>query len=205
MFKIFKKLKKNTELPSIYYELKAAENAEDYKLKFPNNNDYKGYDYGEYEYKILTGNIKVEQENTTELNLALDDYYLKKEDSLKKIDEFFKNHRALETMDGFQYHVFREDYFDENRLSGLATNLLRQARQVETVKFAILLSRYFDLSQKEALIELIYEYGTFPDFTYYSLLVLKPTDLYFAAMEYYKENTFSYGSKIVEKMEEKWN
>ena len=79
---------------------------------------------------------------------------------------------------------------------------MKLGTNVETVKLGILLTQYFDLESKDEAKKVVFNLGEYPDFTYYSLVALKPTNMYYGALEDYLETTFDYGELIVKRMEE---
>lgn len=201
MFKIFySKNRKKEDIPSIFEELRNSKKDMDYSLKFIENYTMPGF--GEYEYNILEGKEKIEKKDAKVLLPLLES--LRSDDGVvKKIDEFFKDKRAIEYINSFSYYYFMDEESDGNSLLYLAIKLMKLGKNVETVKFGILLCSYFDLESKKEAIKVVYELGEFPDFTYYSLNVLRPTDMYYGALENYRNYTFDYGELIVKIMEDK--
>ena len=124
------------------------------------------------------------------------------EEEIKNIDKYLEDKRALELINSFEYLFFRYNTYDEDALIAISTKLMKLGTNVETVKLGILLTQYFDLESKDEAKKVVFNLGEYPDFTYYSLVALKPTNMYYGALEDYLETTFDYGELIVKRMEE---
>ncbi len=200
MFKFFYKKTENIDNKPIYEEILNSSKDPEYRLEFIEHYSLPGF--GEYEYNILTGKEdKILREADELLNLITK--FKSDEKEIENIDKYLKDKRALELINSFEYLYFRFNTYEEDALIGVATKLMKLGTNVETVKLGILLTQYFDLESKSEAKKVVFQLGEYPDFTYYSLLALKPTNMYYGALEDYLKTTFDYGELIVREMEGK--
>ena len=200
MFKFFYKKAENIDNKPIYEEILNSLKDPEYRLEFIEHYSQPGF--GEYEYNILTGKEdKILREADELLNLITK--FKSDEKEIENIDKYLKDKRALELINSFEYLYFRFNTYEEDALIGVATKLMKLGTNVETVKLGILLTQYFDLESKSEAKKVVFQLGEYPDFTYYSLLALKPTNMYYGALEDYLKTTFDYGELIVREMEGK--
>lgn len=156
----------------------------------------KKYKAGTYEYNILTGKEKVKNKKTYNLNKGVECYFKKDIASIIMICDYFKKVHALEAVQGFESYIFSQDYFDEQKLLGLSILLMRDTNAIEPVKFGILLSRYYQLENAEAAIDIIKKLSLHPEFTYYGLTVLKNLNNYDEIKEELSNNIVGTGKEI---------
>ena len=199
MFKFFYNRSRNIDTKPIYEEILNSERDPEYRLEFIKQYTQPGF--GEYEYNILTKKEEKTTRNAEEL-LALIMKFKSEEEEIKNIDKYLEDKRALELINSFEYLFFRYNTYDEDALMAISTKLTKLGTNVETVKLGILLTQYFDLESKDEAKKVVFNLGEYPDFTYYSLVALKPTNMYYGALEDYLETTFDYGELIVKRMEE---
>lgn len=200
MFKFFYKKTENIDNKPIYEEILNSLRDPEYRLEFIEHYSQPGF--GEYEYNILTGKEDKNLREADEL-LNLITKFKSDEKEIENIDKYLKDKRALELINSFEYLYFRFNTYEEDALIGVATKLMKLGSNVETVKLGILLTQYFDLESKSEAKKVVFQLGEYPDFTYYSLLALKPTNMYYGALEDYLKTTFDYGELIVREMEGK--
>mgnify|MGYP001631162399 CR=1 FL=1 len=200
MFKFFYKKAENIDKKPIYEEILNSLKDPEYRLEFIEHYSLPGF--GEYEYNILTGKEDKNLREADEL-LNLITKFKSDEKEIENIDKYLKDKRALELINSFEYLYFRFNTYEEDALIGVATKLMKLGSNVETVKLGILLTQYFDLESKSEAKKVVFQLGEYPDFTYYSLLALKPTNMYYGALEDYLKTTFDYGELIVREMEGK--
>ena len=186
MFKFLKKLKRK----SIYGEFLDA------KKEGKLNEFLDIQNPGEYELNYMRNpGAKV---STFDLNKALMDFYNRERESIAEAEEFFKTNRAIESIDNFAAFLYGQDNFQEDRLPGLSILLMRDSKEIEAVKFGILLAEYYNLENYYRALEIIRNLGEHPEFTYYSVRVLKNINDGDRYVEEIYENTFGMGKKIIE-------
>lgn len=66
---------------------------------------------GYWELSYLLGQISLQSISTGELNQAVDDFYNRRKDSVERMEEFFKTHRALECERPFLNHLLQKIEF----------------------------------------------------------------------------------------------
>lgn len=198
MLDFFKKLRKQN-YKSIYdriIDLK-SKNLLDEKVLVDFYSD-KNYIPGSYEYDFLNNNVNIKNIKTYSLNKAIDLYYNKDSASIMMICDFFNKNTALEAIKSFENYIFSQDNFDEQKLLGLSILLMRDTNSFEAVKFGILLSKYYQLENAQAAVNIIKNLGIYPDFTFYSLSALKNLQNYDKLYLEIEENTLGLGKEIGE-------
>lgn len=91
--------------------------------------------------------------------------------------------------------------FSEDKLLGLSILLMRDSTVEESVKFGMLLSKYYDL-RNYSKVEIIFKnLMKHPSFIYYGLEYLMSVD--YGQIDDLYDKTFFYGKKIIE--EKVWN
>lgn len=158
-------------------------------------NDF-GFGDGAWEYEYLLNGEKPFFEDTHQLNDAVDQFYFQNQDSLKAVEEFFKAHRALKSEASFLSHLLQKIEFEEDRLVGLSILLMRDGEEVETVKFGMLLTKYYNLSAVPRALEILIQLCYHPAFVYYGLDVLKMID--YGILDEIHQKSFGFGKKIIE-------
>lgn len=158
----------------------------------------KEYKAGTFEYNYLENKDIIKNKKTYDLNNAIDLFMKRDPSSIIMMTEYFEKNRALESIHGFESYLLSQDIFDEQRLLGLSILLMRDTNSIESVKFGILLTRYYQLKNAPAAIEIIKNLSIHPEFTYYGLDSLKVLDNYEKLYNEIVNNTFSYGKKIGE-------
>ena len=153
---------------------------------------------GKYELNILKGLEKVEIKPTFELNKGINLFYNGDTSSIMVITEFFKETKALEAIDGFESYIFSQDHFDESKLKGLSILLMRDTNSIESVKFGMLLTRYYPLENVKGAIEIIENLCVYPEFTYYALKALKVLPDYEKIKEELDKDILGLGKEIEE-------
>lgn len=200
MINFFKK-KKPEEIfkeKSIYERIiEAEENSNLSKLNIVSE-DFNEDSRGNYEIKILDGE-KTSRIDTAKLNEALLKFYKRDHSSVELICEYFKDKRAIEAFPEFESFIFSLEVFEEKKLAGLSILLMRDVTTVEAVKFGILLSYFYPLVNYPAAVKIITDLGIYPEFTYYSLSVLKQLNYY----EVVKGNILRRGLEEVREIERK--
>lgn len=161
----------------------------------------KKYKSGSFEYDYLLNKIKIDNKKTYNLNKAIELYYKKDSASIMMICDYFEKNKALESIKGFESYIFSQDIFDEQKLLGLSILLMRDTNSIEAVKFGILLSRYYQLENAKAAIEIIKKLGIYPEFTYYSLNALKVLKEYNKIRSEIRDKTLGLGKEIEEIIE----
>ncbi|RVU54537.1 hypothetical protein [Anaerosphaera multitolerans] len=152
---------------------------------------------GEFEIEILKGR-KLNREDSTKLNEAVLKFYERESDSVNLICDFFKDKRAIEVFSEFESFIFSLDIFEEKRLAGLSILLMRDTRVIEAIKFGIMLAHFYPLVNYPAAVKIIVNLGIYPEFTYYSLGVLKQLNYY----ELVRDNILRRGLKETQIIEE---
>lgn len=156
---------------------------------------------GSYELSILKGEKKLTHVNTKEINKAVDDYYLRDNRALDEFEDFFKNNKALEAERNFLTYLLQKIEFDESILIGLSILLMRDSKNEESVKFGMLLTKYYNLIEVRKAYEIFLNLLKHPAFIYYGLDVLKNID--YGIIDDLYENMTDIGKEIVE--EKVWN
>ena len=100
---------------------------------------------GSYEYNIITKKESIKSISTRQLNNALDDFYGRQNSALEEFDDFFRKNRALEAQRPFLVNLMQKIEFSEDKLLGLSILLMRDSTVEESVKFGMLLSKYYAL------------------------------------------------------------
>lgn len=192
--KIFKRFKKKKSIYRILWEnnfdLQKLEEIDDFNLSD-----------GSYELSILKGEKEINQINTREINKAVDDYYLRKNEAIDEFEKFFGEHRALESERNFLTFLLQKIEFDESKLVGLSILLMRDSKVEECVKFGMLLTKYYNLVEVKRAYEIFLNLLKHPSFIYYGIDVLKNID-YGIIDDLYDETT-EIGKEIIE--EKAWN
>lgn len=156
---------------------------------------------GSYELSILKGEKKLTHVNTKEINKAVDDYYFRDNKALDEFEDFFKNNKALEAERNFLTYLLQKIEFDESILIGLSILLMRDSKNEESVKFGMLLTKYYNLIEVRKAYEIFLNLLKHPAFIYYGLDVLKNID--YGIIDDLYENMTDIGKEIVE--EKVWN
>lgn len=156
---------------------------------------------GSYELSILKGKKKLTHVNTKEINKAVDDYYFRDNKALDEFEDFFKNNKALEAERNFLTYLLQKIEFDESILIGLSILLMRDSKNEESVKFGMLLTKYYNLTEVRRAYEIFLNLLKHPAFIYYGLDVLKNID--YGIIDDLYENMTDIGKEIVE--EKAWN
>ncbi len=156
---------------------------------------------GSYELSILKGEKQLTHVNTKEINKAVDDYYLRDNRALDEFEDFFKNNKALEAERNFLTYLLQKIEFDESILIGLSILLMRDSKNEESVKFGMLLTKYYNLIEVRKAYEIFLNLLKHPAFIYYGLDVLKNID--YGIIDDLYENMTDIGKEIVE--EKAWN
>lgn len=156
---------------------------------------------GSYELSILKGKKKLTHVNTMEINKAVDDYYFRDNKALDEFEDFFKNNKALEAERNFLTYLLQKIEFDESILIGLSILLMRDSKNEESVKFGMLLTKYYNLIEVRKAYEIFLNLLKHPAFIYYGLDVLKNID--YGIIDDLYENMTDIGKEIVE--EKVWN
>lgn len=156
---------------------------------------------GSYEYNIITKKESIKSISTRQLNNALDDFYGRQNSALEEFDDFFRKNRALEAQRPFLVNLMQKIEFSEDKLLGLSILLMRDSKVEESVKFGMLLSKYYDL-RNYSKVEIIFKnLMKHPSFMYYGLEYLMSVD--YGQIDDLYDKTFFYGKKIIE--EKVWN
>lgn len=156
---------------------------------------------GSYELSILKGEKKLTHVNTKEINKAVDDYYFRDNKALDEFEDFFKNNKALEAERNFLTYLLQKIEFDESILIGLSILLMRDSKNEESVKFGMLLTKYYNLIEVRKAYEIFLNLLKHPAFIYYGLDVLKNID--YGIIDDLYEDMTDIGKEIVE--EKVWN
>lgn len=156
---------------------------------------------GSYELSILKGEEQLTHVNTKEINKAVDDYYLRDNKAIDEFENFFKNNKALEAERNFLTYLLQKIEFDESILIGLSILLMRDSKNEESVKFGMLLTKYYNLTEVRRAYEIFLNLLKHPAFIYYGLDVLKNID--YGIIDDLYENMTDIGKEIVE--EKAWN
>ncbi len=156
---------------------------------------------GSYELSILKGEKKLTHVNTKEINKAVDDYYFRDNKALDEFEDFFKNNKALEAERNFLTYLLQKIEFDESILIGLSILLMRDSKNEESVKFGMLLTKYYNLIEVRKAYEIFLNLLKHPAFIYYGLDVLKNID--YGIIDDLYENMTDIGKEIIE--EKAWN
>lgn len=156
---------------------------------------------GSYELSILKGEEQLTHVNTKEINKAVDDYYLRDNKAIDEFENFFKNNKALEAERNFLTYLLQKIEFDESILIGLSILLMRDSKNEESVKFGMLLTKYYNLIEVRRAYEIFLNLLKHPAFIYYGLDVLKNID--YGIIDDLYENMTDVGKEIVE--EKAWN
>ncbi|MDO5715775.1 MAG: hypothetical protein Q4P25_04290 [Tissierellia bacterium] len=151
---------------------------------------------GQLEYDYLLGKRSLQTIGTKGLNQAVDDYYINKKDAVDQMEEFFKKHYALEAERPFLNHLLQKIEFREDRLIGLSILLMRDGTEVESVKFGMLLTKYYDISSVPRALEILKNLCLHPAFVYYGLDILKNID--YGIIDEIHEKSYGLGKKIIE-------
>lgn len=150
---------------------------------------------GEYEYKILMGE-EIKKISTREINKAVDDYYKDDKKAVIEFNEFFKKNKALEAERPFLKYLLQKIEFNEDRLVGLSILLMRDSLEEESVKFGMLLTKYYNLKNVKRAYEIFLNLSKHPAFIYYAIDILKNID--YGIIDDLYENMYGYGKKIIE-------
>ena len=156
---------------------------------------------GSYELSILKGEEQLTHVNTKEINKAVDDYYIRDNKAIDEFEDFFKNNKALEAERNFLTYLLQKIEFDESILIGLSILLMRDSKNEESVKFGMLLTKYYNLTEVRRAYEIFLNLLKHPAFIYYGLDVLKNID--YGIIDDLYENMTDIGKEIVE--EKAWN
>lgn len=156
---------------------------------------------GSYELSILKGEEQLTHVNTKEINKAVDDYYIGDNKAIDEFEDFFKNNKALEAERNFLTYLLQKIEFDESILIGLSILLMRDSKNEESVKFGMLLTKYYNLTDVRRAYEIFLNLLKHPAFIYYGLDVLKNID--YGIIDDLYENMTDIGKEIVE--EKAWN
>lgn len=156
---------------------------------------------GSYELSILKGEKKLTHVNTKEINKAVDDYYFRDNKALDEFEDFFKNNKALEAERNFLTYLLQKIEFDESILIGLSILLMRDSKNEESVKFGMLLTKYYNFIEVRKAYEIFLNLLKHPAFIYYGLDVLKNID--YGIIDDLYEDMTDIGKEIVE--EKVWN
>lgn len=156
---------------------------------------------GSYELSILKGEEQLTHVNTKEINKAVDDYYIGDNKAIDEFEDFFKNNKALEAERNFLTYLLQKIEFDESILIGLSILLMRDSKNEESVKFGMLLTKYYNLIEVRRAYEIFLNLLKHPAFIYYGLDVLKNID--YGIIDDLYENMTDVGKEIVE--EKAWN
>lgn len=156
---------------------------------------------GSYELSILKGEEQLTHVNTKEINKAVDDYYIGDNKAIDEFEDFFKNNKALEAERNFLTYLLQKIEFDESILIGLSILLMRDSKNEESVKFGMLLTKYYNLIEVRKAYEIFLNLLKHPAFIYYGLDVLKNID--YGIIDDLYENMTDIGKEIVE--EKVWN
>lgn len=156
---------------------------------------------GSYELSILKGEEQLTHVNTKEINKAVDDYYIGDNKAIDEFEDFFKNNKALEAERNFLTYLLQKIEFDESILIGLSILLMRDSKNEESVKFGMLLTKYYNLTEVRRAYEIFLNLLKHPAFIYYGLDVLKNID--YGIIDDLYENMTDIGKEIVE--EKAWN
>ena len=156
---------------------------------------------GSYELSIIKGKKKLTHVNTKEINKAVDDYYFRDNKALDEFEDFFKNNKALEAERNFLTYLLQKIEFDESILIGLSILLMRDTKNEESVKFGMLLTKYYNLIEVRKAYEIFLNLLKHPAFIYYGLDVLKNID--YGIIDDLYENMTDIGKEIIE--EKAWN
>lgn len=156
---------------------------------------------GEYEYNLLTGREIIKNISTKNLNHALDDFYGREKSAMEEFDNFFRGNKALEAERPFLSNLLQKIEFSDDKLLGLSILLMRDSSVEESVKFGMLLSKYYDLRNYPKVQTIFINLMKHPTFLYYGLDYLMSVD--YGIIDELYENTFFYGKKIIE--EKAWN
>lgn len=151
---------------------------------------------GEYEYRIVCGKEKINSISTRPINNALDNFYANEKSSLKEFDDFFKSNRALEAENPFLTNLLQKIEFSEDRLLGLSILLMRDSQIEESVKFGMLLSKYYDLRNYNKVEKIFIDLMSHPTFVYYGLDYLMTVD--YSIIDEIYENSFYFAKQIIE-------
>ncbi len=120
---------------------------------------------GLLELEVLDGK-KVEQVSTESLDSAILEYFSGEWHSINKIENFFKQHRALATESQFEHWLYDVEEM-VRPLLGLSILLMRDTFEPEAVKFGIYLSKFYDLQEAYGARKIMEVLGRDPHFTYY--------------------------------------
>ncbi|WP_019138217.1 hypothetical protein [Peptoniphilus timonensis] len=156
---------------------------------------------GSYELSIIKGEKKLTHVNTKEINKAVDDYYFRDNKASDEFEDFFKNNKALEAERNFLTYLLQKIEFDESILIGLSILLMRDSKNEESVKFGMLLTKYYNLIEVRKAYEIFLNLLKHPAFIYYGLDVLKNID--YGIIDDLYENMTDIGKEIIE--EKAWN
>lgn len=154
------------------------------------------YGDGQWEYEFLLSGEQIKFVSTMELNAAVDAYYANCKDSVEQMEKFFQSHRAIFAEQPFFANLLQKIEFQEDRLVGLSILLMRDSREIEAVKFGMLLTKYYNLTAVPRALDMLIELCYHPAFVYYGLDVLTTID-YGIIDDIYKES-FGYGKQIIE-------
>ena len=131
---------------------------------------------GSYEYNIITKKESIKSISTRQLNNALDDFYGRQNSALEEFDDFFRKNRALEAQRPFLVNLMQKIEFSEDKLLGLSILLMRDSTVEESVKFGMLLSKYYDLRNYNKVEIIFKNLMKHPSFMYYGLEYLMSVD-----------------------------
>lgn len=105
-----------------------------------------------------------DETDTDELIRAVQEYYEKESGALKRITEYFKNHKANSIWNIFISRLVSIETFNEDKLVGLSILLMRDTQSVEAVKFGILLSELYNFNNVSAAIKIMAELASHDEF-----------------------------------------
>ncbi len=131
-------------------------------------------DDGEREWRVYGGEEPPAPEDVEVLDMAILSFLAREYESIEKIDDYFNTHTALSVENHFRhwaYEAFSGYDGVDAPYKGLCILLLEKAKHLETLKFAMLLARFFDVFSAPRARELITSYGRHPAMTYYAILV----------------------------------
>lgn len=150
---------------------------------------------GEYELEIIRG-TSIKKITTREINKAVDDYYKDDKKALSEFSEFFKNNRAIEAESPFLNYLLQKIEFNEDKLIGLSILLMRDSLNVESVKFGMLLTKYYNLRSVPRAYDIFFNLCKHPEFIYYGIDVLKNID--YGILDDLYVKMFGCGKNIIE-------
>ncbi len=151
---------------------------------------------GSYELKLAKGELAIRHISTREINLAVDDYYARKEEAILEFENFFKKNRAIESERNFLTHLLQKIEFSEDKLVGLSILLMRDSTVEECIKFGMLMTKYYSLEEVRAAKEIFMNLSKHPAFIYYGIDFIKNID--YAILDELHEEMTEIGKEIIE-------